>query len=260
MGMDDRGYQGLIVAFYLSKYDKKALENLGCSTFKEVYAMVEQKLGIKPNTIKNQRDDFDPLMDNRRVGWYQRELSPSRQKIVDIFGEISEDALTGIVKDILQSENENNITIYTDSLRDELKDDIPSRERLFSSSRVLTGKAAENKFKEIFESGQIEGFTGELIDRRDDGCGYDYELAGSKKTVFEIKGLSTVSGGILLTDKEWQTAQKLRGNYHLVIISGIPDNPVARVISDPCQHLKPERHVRKAFSISWTVPSNQLKM
>jgi hypothetical protein len=45
-----------------------------------------------------------------------------------------------------------------------------------------------------FLKGKIDGFGGDLKDRRHDGCGFDFELDASPPFVFEAKGLSAIIG------------------------------------------------------------------
>lgn len=85
--------KALIVAYYLSKYDRNALETLQYKSFLSAFRDIGKKLSIKPNTIKNRRDDFDSIHSNSRSGWYQKELSKSSLEVVEKFENVSQDAL-----------------------------------------------------------------------------------------------------------------------------------------------------------------------
>jgi hypothetical protein len=91
----------LITAYYLSKYDRTAYENLGFKYSTTAHKEIGKLLGVKPNSIKNMRDEFDPLHDNPRVGWYQRPLRPSRAKVVESFQGMTEEELRDVVLEIL---------------------------------------------------------------------------------------------------------------------------------------------------------------
>lgn len=65
----------LIVAYYLSKFNYEALNKLNYKTHREAFNDIGERLEVKPNTLKNRRDDFDSINDNGRKGWYQKELS-----------------------------------------------------------------------------------------------------------------------------------------------------------------------------------------
>lgn len=60
-GMTDGSRLALVAAFYLSKFDAASLTRLGYSTFKEAFADIGQRLGVNPRSVKNKRDDFDPV-------------------------------------------------------------------------------------------------------------------------------------------------------------------------------------------------------
>jgi hypothetical protein len=68
----------LIAAYFLSRYDREALKLLGQSNFTAAFEEVSNCLRVNQNTVKNMRDEFDPIHDNSRAGWYQRPLRPSR--------------------------------------------------------------------------------------------------------------------------------------------------------------------------------------
>ena len=55
--MKENNYYALITAYYLSRFDKKGLENLGYGSWKEAFSDIENKLDVKSTTIKNMRDD-----------------------------------------------------------------------------------------------------------------------------------------------------------------------------------------------------------
>ncbi|TAH54608.1 MAG: DUF3883 domain-containing protein, partial [Methanosarcina mazei] len=211
---------------------------------------------VKPNTVKNWRDEFDPLHENKRRGWYQRELRPSRLNVVDIYKDISEDAFTQIVNEILSPRSGENYKKYTEVIDDSENDKKDSSARDYTSPGI-TGKKAEEIFQEKFKHGDIGGFSGVLTDTRTDGCGYDFRL-NSSPFVFEIKGLSGPAGGIRFTDKEWDTAKKLREHYILVLVSNIEEVPVIKIIADPYSKLNAQKQVYTTIAIDWHIDSSQL--
>lgn len=89
-----------IVAYYLSRFDKVALENLGFKTASEAFHKVGEALQIKPNYVKFRRDDFDVVHPHRK-GWYKRDLSSNIVNTVNALGELDEETLRSIVQDIL---------------------------------------------------------------------------------------------------------------------------------------------------------------
>lgn len=93
----------LIIAYYLSKYDRTAYEQLGDPSGTRTHEEIGKILGANPNTVKNMQDEFDILHDNSRVGWYQRPLRPSRVKVVKAFQNMTEEELRDVVMDILDN-------------------------------------------------------------------------------------------------------------------------------------------------------------
>ena len=98
--MKENNILALIVAYYLSKYNN-AYHSLDYSTHNEAHKSIGSILDVKPRTISNMRDEFDPIHNNERVGWYQRELRPSRSRVVETFQNSSETELHNVVLSIL---------------------------------------------------------------------------------------------------------------------------------------------------------------
>lgn len=244
--MDLNRKKGLIVAYYLSKYDRKALEVLNYDSFRAAFRDIGAKLGIPHNTIKNRRDDFDSINDNSRSGWYQKELSKSSLEVAEKFGNISEDAITEIVKDILLEQNDDTTILELLGT-----DNDASNTRAYNN-RGITGKQAERLFINYFNDGLFNQYEGHLIDTREDGCGYDFKLSGESGIVFEVKGLSSEDGGVSFTDKEWSVAKELGSKYILVIISSVFLNPKIRVVVNPYEEINPTKRLTKVISINWT--------
>ncbi|MDQ0253365.1 hypothetical protein J2S74_000737 [Evansella vedderi] len=249
--MKNNQKKALIVAFYLSKYDRKALESLNYSTWRSAYEDIGGKFGYSPNSIKNRRDDFDSLNDNNRSGWYQKELSKSSLEIFEKFSNISEDGLTEIVRDILFEKNNYEILSI---LEDEDKGESIRSYNL----RGVTGKQAEKLFINFYKKGFLGEYNGELIDTRDDGCGYDFKI-NKQDIVFEVKGLSSEEGGITFTDKEWTVAKQLRNNYILVLISNVFSDPNIRLVIDPYNNLSPTKAITKVVAVNWNIKSKDLE-
>lgn len=163
------------------------------------------------------------------------------------YGEISEDGLLEIVKDLIYLSTED----YEDII------EILTEEELNNKNfRGITGKKAEEIFMEYFNSGRVLNYQGHLIDTRNDGCGFDFKLEGEAPQVFEVKGLSSVSGGISFTDKEWRVAKQLQEKYTLVVINEVFREPSLKYINNPYQKLNPTKAIQKVISINWNVKWN----
>ena len=62
-----------LVAYALSSVETAALQALGYSGSSEAFREIGRIFGVKPNTIKNFRDSFDPHTNSHRAGWHQNE-------------------------------------------------------------------------------------------------------------------------------------------------------------------------------------------
>ncbi|HOI17811.1 MAG TPA: DUF3883 domain-containing protein [Geobacteraceae bacterium] len=252
--MTDGSRLALIVGFYLSKYDNGALERLGYATFKEAYADIGAEFGVNPGSVKNKRDDFDPLFSNSRAGWHQRELGPSRLKTLHLLNELSFDALTGFVTDLIRDAGYRQSPEVKDVL-EALKQEHHMGHHFVP--RGATGRMAEELFLKWFQEGRTP-FSGSIEDRRDDGCGYDFLIKeGALERYVEVKGLAENEGGVLLTDKEWQVAQG-NVNYNLAIFMNLRESPALRLISNPASSLTPRRTVNLSVRVSWQVSAKEL--
>lgn len=255
--MNEENKLGLIVAFYLSKYDMLGVKNLGYKTFTEAFKSIGTNLGIKANTIKNMREEFDPLHNNNRVGWYQRELRPSRSKVYENYNNLSEPALREIIKDILSEKEEKDdelikdISIYIESLRSEEEEKSEKEQRSYTT-RGITGKKAETIFKEQFENDCIQGYRGKLIDKRECGCGYDFEL--EEGICFEVKGAIGDATNVLFTDKEWTVACEMRDKYILVLVTRVDEaSPKIKLIKNPVNKLEAKKQIQRVITVNWSV-------
>ncbi len=247
----------LIVAFYLSKF-RDSYRNLGYKTMNSAHVDIGQKLGIKPNTLKNRRDDFDPLHDNDRVGWYQRPLMPSSKKVVECFQYLSETELREIVLQILHNPAFSD-TVFMKELTHSMQSDYKySQKKRPFLKRGVTGRRAEEHFID-HHSRTGKPQPGELIDCRDLGTGYDFEIRGIEGTYFvEIKGLDTDGGGILLTNKEWEMAKRLSGKYYLGVVHNVGNTPQIDFILDPASRVEPISSITRIVQVNWIITEREL--
>ncbi|MGO9571938.1 MAG: DUF3883 domain-containing protein [Desulfomonilaceae bacterium] len=253
--MTDGSRLALVAAFYLSKFDAEALARLGYSTFKEAYADIGQQLGVNPRSVKNKRDDFDPLFSNARAGWHQRELGPSRQKVLHLLNDLSFDALTGFVRDLIRDPAYRQSPEVVDVLN-ALKRE--RREKWRFIPRGATGRMAEELFVEWFHEGRTP-FRGTIEDRREDGCGYDFLIRdGEVVRLVEVKGVADREGGALFTDKEWQTAYDST-EYYLAFFVNLREAPELRVFCNPSLLFTPRRIVNLSVHIEWQLSAKQLE-
>lgn len=253
-GMTDGSRLALVVAFYLTKFDTRALVQLGYATFEEAFGDIGRKMGVNPQSVKNKRDDFDPIFSNARAGWHKRELGPSRMKVMNTFDDLSFDGITGIVQDLIFNPAYRESPEVKDILEILKRKQHPSRR---FAPRDATGCMAEELFVEWFREWKTP-FCGTIEDKRHDGCGYDSLIRNEDSTqLVEVKGVGNREDGVLFTDKEWRTAQN-NFNYALALFVNIHEAPELRIIQNPTALLSPRRTVNLSVRIEWQVTAAQL--
>ncbi len=253
--MKQQNVPALIVAYYLSKYDEKAYFNLGYKTKKEAHLDIGKKLNVNPNSVKNRRDEFDPIHGNKRVGWYQRELTSGRKKLVETFQDLSELGLREIVISILRNQSfidTETFEVITTQIQNSERDKKPFY------LRGQTGRKAEDLFINYQKEFGLP-HAGDLIDTRDLGCGYDFEILTSADNFFvEVKGMDKNSSGVLFTDKEWLMANKNGDKYYLVVITFVSGKPEFTIIKNPATKLNPRKNLFTTVQINWSISNNDL--
>jgi hypothetical protein len=252
--MEENHKLTLYVSYYLSRFNDQALKNLGYRTWNEAFIDISQKLDVNEHSVKNWRDEFDPLH-GHRAGWYQRPMSPSRVKVAKALEYLDEKEIRSIVVDIISGsikEESDDLTQLTDLVTDK---QLNTRNY---GLRSHTGRLAE----EYFISHHVrtsEPFKGELIDTRDKGCGYDFEIKSGKEIWFiEVKGLSEEGGGILFTSKEWDMARELKARYIVALVINVSANPSITFINSPHNNLHPQRNIVTTIQVQWSIPYNQI--
>jgi hypothetical protein len=254
--MENNHKLALYVAYYLSRYNSLAYSNLGFGNQGDSHGKIGKILDVNPHTIKNMRDEFDPLF-GYRVGWYQRPMSPSRIGIVQALENLEERDVFEIVNEILTG------SIQKDKERfDQVLNIISTNDGFKEMSKFIlrgpTGKAAEEHFIKNYYK-KKKPIKGKLIDCRELGVGYDFRIdVGRKYYYIEVKGLSNNAGGILFTDKEWKVATKEKDHYYLCIVSNVSKSPEIVFIQNPSQKLTPKKNIYTALQVNYSVTQNQL--
>lgn len=252
---------GLYVAFYLAKFNKLAYSNLGFGYQSQTHKTIGNILDIKPATVKNWRDEFDSLFEHR-AGWYQRKLSPSRISVVEAVNNLDEYSLRSIVLDILVKERYTNITEDLNPLVSIIPEETKKQSKRVYVPRNITGRKAEEIFMEWFNGNQrVFPKQRGLIDMRDYGCGYDFQVIVSEKQVYaiEVKGFSEKEGGIMITGKEWETACSMKTDYYLVFVSNINEKPSINIINNPGEKLSPKRNLQTIIQVNWNVSPSEIR-
>ena len=237
--------KAILAGLYLSKFNEKGLNELGFENFTEAFNVIGFSLGVQPASIKNYRDEFDPVFPNKRKGWHKREMRQYCKDIYTFYKDLDLNKFSTLLKQI----------IYKNSDLDILMEKISQKEDKESSfaKRLITGQAAEKYFKnryteiDIFKDYYIEDCT-------NTGCGFDFKLSLENKKFLgvEVKGLNSMNGVIALTNKEYTVAQYMRDRYFLFVVKNFRENPFHKIIQHPFNsQLNFKKIETKVTQITW---------
>ena len=247
----------LYIAYYLARFNKIALKNLGYKSWESSFLDISDKLDVKKHSVRNWRDEFDPLF-GYRAGWYQRPMSPSRTNVALALENLDEAEIRVIVEEILSRKIQNNLENLNHLLS--IAEENWDKEK--NTSFILrgpTGKKAEQFFIEYHRVNNLP-VSGKLLDTRDLGCGYDFEItSGATRHFVEVKGIASITGGILFTNKEWEKAKLEREKYIVCLVSNINESPEISFINDPFSKLNPRKNIIQTVQVQWSVSNNELQ-
>ena len=260
--MDENRFHAMLVAYFLSRENERAYEALGYGTQLATHKAVGSRFGVKTNTVKNWRDEFDAVHRNSRQGWYQRPLRPSRARLAERYYNVSFEALLVLVKTLMNDVAalpviEISANALSPDLTDNSEDDEGSG-GLNTSTRSVTGLAAEDAFM-AFHAAYGRPVVGELVDRRSSGLGYDFEIVGVTGSVFvEVKGLSGSSGNVSLTSREWQSAIALQDLFFLALVVDTRSSPQVVYLQNPAAILSPRLRLFPVVQEQWCLPASAI--
>ena len=236
----------ILMGLYLAKYDSVGLKRLGFRSFAEAFNVIGYALGSQPASIKNYRDEFDPLFPNQRKGWHKRPIRDYCLKVFEEYKSLEIELFTGLIKSFVgYDENEMSETNANEE-----------REESASSfaKRLITGLAAEHYFESIQPTlSEFQDFVLENTTRL--GCGYDFRLHPAKREGFlavEVKGLRELTGKLSLTPREYEVAAVMRDRFYLFVVKNFEKSPIHEILPDPLSsRLMFTRSERKIIQVSW---------
>ncbi len=156
----------ILAGLYLSKFDLLGLKQLGFGSFQEAFNVIGYAMGSRPATIKNYRDEFDPLYPNRRKGWHRRPIRDYCRKLFKKYDGLDLESFTGLVKSFVG---------YDENVWSEVRADEDPAESGAFAKRLVTGLAAEQYFESVHLAlPEFKGYVAENTTRL--GCGYDFRL------------------------------------------------------------------------------------
>ncbi|WP_104381348.1 DUF3883 domain-containing protein [Sphingobacterium sp. HMA12] len=250
--MDSNRKLAHVVAYYLSRFDKIALNKLGYKTDKEAFNKIAEALSILPNYVKFRRDEFDVVHPHRK-GWHKRAMSIGVLNTINALADLDEPTVYELVKDILSKSHQPDDPEIKQLENIVSGGNIKSKGDVVYVPRGITGRAAEEYFIDQFKAGST-AFQGQLKDCRDLGTGYDFLIESKTRTIYvEVKGRDGEEGGILFTNKEWEVAKRIGEDYYLCLISNISAVPKIQILQNPVVQIGAEKYVYTTIQVSWTV-------
>ncbi len=236
----------ILAGLYLAKYDAAGLKRLGLESFLEGFNVIGYALGARPASIKNYRDEFDPLVSKRRKGWHKR---PTREYCLRIFEDykcLDFDTFTALIQ---------SFTGLDENILSEVRTKEDKREaESFFAKRLITGLAAERYFESV--QPQISEFKGHIVENTTRlGCGYDFRLSRGSQYEFlavEVKGLRDNTGGVSLTPKEYNVAAAMTDRFFLFVVKNFREAPYHETYRNPlASGLRFAKKERVVVHVSW---------
>jgi hypothetical protein len=236
----------ILAGLYLSKYDSLALKKLGFEGFQEAFNVIGYAMGSQPASIKNYRDEFDPLFPNRRKGWHKRPTRNYCLKVFEKYKNMDLESFTSLVKSFVG---------YDESAWSQIQaeDEQEETESCFAK-RLVTGLAAEQYFMSVQPS--IPEFGCCVVENTTRlGCGYDFRLrteACERFLAVEVKGLRERVGSVSLTPKEHAVATSLRDRFFLFVVKNFHEAPFHELYPNPLSgRLRFKKNERVIVHVSW---------
>ena len=237
----------ILSGLYLSKYDSLGVRKLGFENFVEAFNVIGYALGSRPASIKNYRDEFDPLFPNPRKGWHKRPTRDYCRAIFEEYKNLDFESFTGLVKSFFG---------FDESLWSEISPTEQHEDGASSfAQRLITGLAAEQYFESIHT--KLPEFDGYLMENTTRfGCGYDFRLRLEPNhkdfLAVEVKGLKDQTGSLSLTPKEYDVASTLRDRFFLFVVRNFRESPSHAIFRDPLSSsLQFRRTERVTVQVSW---------
>jgi hypothetical protein len=237
----------ILAGLFLSKFDLEGLNILGFSSFTEAFNCLGYALGGRPASIKNYRDEFDPLFPNPRQGWKNRHRRMHCMELEEKFRGLSISDFAQLISNFcgaswIQEKEKADM-------------DIAETDQTSFAKRLVTGVSAEKyfeaKWKEIpdFSDCTIENTTAH-------GCGFDFKVwpkSGIEFQAVEVKGMAGSRGAISLTEKEHKTSVELQDRFFLFIVINFQESPFHEIYRNPLScNLNFTRKERVVVQVSWT--------
>jgi hypothetical protein len=247
----------MICGYYLSRFDPASYVMLGHATQVATHNAIATSLGVRPKSVQNWRDEFDPIHSNSRKGWKNRPMNPSRLRVAQVFDHLGESELREIVWKILASP-ESDASQAIVKIVEVQEDSVEALVAAEYVPRGVTGALAEDAFI-AFHANTGQPVEGELVDCRQLGCGFDFRIdLRNLQLGIEVKGVLNASSGVLFTNKEWRVANDMGERYFLAVCN-VGDAPDVRLFCNPAARMRPRQQVYTVAQISWALSASELR-
>ena len=90
---------GLFLSKFNTKESKAGLRRLGYATFQDAYKGLAELVGGNPLSVRNYRDEFDPVFPNGRTGYNMRKMHPTRQAMLDEYGSMDLESMAQLLEE-----------------------------------------------------------------------------------------------------------------------------------------------------------------
>lgn len=234
----------ILAGLYFSKFDTVGLSLLGFESFTEGFNVIGFALGGKPASIKNYRDEFDPLFPNSRAGWHQRSTRPYCARVLKEYQSLDLQTFAELIKSFVGYDEKASAAPPTEG---------DENDSAFAR-RLITGVAAEHYFESI-QPGLSEFSDYALENTTRLGCGYDFRLKSKTNDSFlavEVKGLKDKTGSLMLTPKEHEVATALADRFYLFVVKNFCESPFHEIYRNPIAGpLSFESKKRLIVQVSW---------
>jgi hypothetical protein len=237
----------ILAGLYLSRYDLAGVRKLGFASFTEAYNVIGFALGSQPASIKNYRDEFDPLVSNRRKGWHKRPFRDYCHAVFQDYESLDFESFTDLI---------NLFLGYGTGALGDIDAAAESSESASAfAQRLITGLAAEQYFESV--RGDIPEFRDYLLENTTrHGCGYDFRLTRKSDDreflAVEVKGLRDQTGSVSMTPKEYLAAEMLKDRFFLFVVSNFRKAPSHQSFQNPLSGgLEFRRVERIVVQVSW---------
>jgi Domain of unknown function (DUF3883) len=236
----------VLAGLFFSKYDSAGLKKLGFGSFSEAFNVIGYALGAKPASVKNYRDEFDPLFPNPRMGWHKRATRDYCLEVLKQYGDLDLEAFSGLVRSFVG---------YDENAWSEVRPAGENEDEESSfAKRLITGLAAEHYFESV-QRGLPEFIDYVLENTTRLGCGYDFRLRSESHKDFlavEVKGLKERTGSLAFTPKEYEVAAALKKRFFLFVVKNFGESPFHEIYQDPLAgDLQFKRKERTIVHVSW---------